>query len=82
MFSEELRKMLFQVISSWQVLTVTGVLIFYVFIVNNVARIYHRRPRRMKAPKKVKPIPAEAPVPQAPASESDKLDLEDEIEEK
>jgi len=75
MFSEEIRKLLFQVIGSWQVLAVTGVLIIYVFIINNVARLYHRRPRKAEKPKKAKPEPAAAPLPQAP--ETDELGLEE-----
>ena len=77
MFSEEIRKLLFQVISSWQVLAVTGVLIIYIFIVNNVARIYHRRPHRIEMPKKAKQEqPPETPAPEASA-ETDELGLEE-----
>ena len=79
MLSDELKRLLFQVISSWQVLAVTVVLIIYVFIVNNVARIYHRRPHKLSLPKRVKPAkpePAEEPVPEA--EESEELDLEEE----
>jgi len=73
MFNEEVRRMLLQVITSWQVLVVTGVLVLYVFLVNYVARIYHRRPRRTPMPKPVMP---EAPSP----SESDELQIEDQNE--
>ena len=79
MFSDELKKLIFQVISSWQVLTVTGVLIVYVFIVNNVARLYHRRPRKVSVPKAVKPAVPETKAPQAAAAapEVDELGLEE-----
>jgi len=78
MFSDEIKRLLFQVISSWQVLVVTGILIVYIFIVNNVARIYHRRPRRMEKPKKAKPVKQEAAeVPEPEASENDELGLEE-----
>ena len=76
MFSDEIKKLLFQVIGSWQVLAVTGVLIVYIFIVNNVARLYHRRPQKAEKPKKAKPEPVETPPPQEPESEN--LDLEEE----
>ena len=46
--------LLFQVIISWQVIAVTIVLVLYMFLVNYVARIYHRprsvsqsKPRRL-----------------------------------
>jgi hypothetical protein len=45
MFSAEIKKLLVEVITSWQVIAVTVVLVIYVFLVNYVARIYHRRPR-------------------------------------
>jgi hypothetical protein len=43
MFTQEFRDLLIQVITSWQVLVVTGVLIFYIFLVNYAARLYHHR---------------------------------------
>ena len=79
MFSAEIRKLLIEVISSWQVLTVTIILIIYVFIVNNVARIYHS-PRRREKPliPKTKPETSEA---QAGSTEQDELELEEEAPE-
>jgi len=76
MFTDELRKVLIQVISSWQVLAVTIVLVLYVFLVNFVARIYRRpgRSNRLLLPK-IKPGASELPV--AP-SETDDLGLEEE----
>jgi len=76
MFNAEIRKLLIEVISSWQVLTVTIILIIYVFIVNNVARIYHN-PRRREKPfiPKAKPETTEAP---AGSAEQDELELEEE----
>ena len=44
MFNEEVRKLLVEVVSSWQVWAVTIVLVIYIFLVNYVARIYHRSP--------------------------------------
>ncbi|MDR0654890.1 MAG: hypothetical protein LBG22_01120 [Treponema sp.] len=48
MFSKELRDMLLQVITSWQVLAVTVVVILYFFLVSYVGRNY-RRPRHAAA---------------------------------
>ena len=48
MFSSEIKQLLIQVISSWQVIAVTVVLIIYISIVNYVARI-RRNPRRSSA---------------------------------
>ena len=45
MFSAEVRAMLAEVITSWQVIAVTVVLVIYITIVRSVARIsYRRRP--------------------------------------
>ena len=71
MFSEELRKLLAEVIGSWQVLVVTVVLIIYVFLINYVARThYRRRSPKMTKPKKVIPESIEP-------SDDDELGLED-----
>ena len=72
MFNEEIKKLLAEVISSWQVLAVTGVLIVYIFIVNNVARLYRRHYRRQPRNKAAAPAPS-------PSSETDELGLEEEI---
>ena len=80
MFSDEVKNMLIEVISSWQVLAVTGVLVIYIFIVNSVARIYRRRspkwPKEKAAAAQAAPVPAPAPT-----SETDELGLEEEAEE-
>ena len=81
MFNAEIKKMLVQVITSWQVLVVTGVLVVYIFLVNSVARIYHRRPRQPSMPK-VKSKPSEAPSSVVTPSNSDELDLEEDTGEK
>ena len=73
MFSEEVRKLLAEVLSSWQVLAVTVVLIIYIFLVNYVARLHHRR-RRPSMPI-VKPEATEAAAPAG--SDSDELGLEE-----
>ena len=56
MFSDEIKKMLVQVITSWQVIAVSAVIIIYIFMVNYVARLHHR-PRHPSMPK----IKAETP---------------------
>jgi len=50
MFSSEIKNLLIQVISSWQVIAVTVVLVIYISIVNYVARIRSRNPRRSSTP--------------------------------
>jgi hypothetical protein len=42
LLSDELKSLLIEVITSWQVLAVTGILILYIFLVRYVARIYRR----------------------------------------
>jgi len=77
MFSEEIKRLLAEVITSWQVLAVTVVIIIYIFLVNYVARTYYR-PRRFSMPKrkKRKSSDAAAPVPEA-VSGDDELGLEE-----
>jgi len=80
MFNAEVRRLLIQVIGSWQVWVVTVVLILYVFLINYVARLYNR-PRRSHMP--ILPIPrrrakkSDAEAPMAPSSDSDDLGLEE-----
>ena len=78
MFSAEIRSLLAEVITSWQVLAVTGVLIIYIFLVNYVARI-HQRPRHFSMPGIKKSKAKKAPVPSAPepVSDDDELGLEE-----
>ena len=76
MFSDEIKKLLVEVISSWQVLAVSGVLIIYVFLVNSVARIY-RHPRPPRRPM-FKPKPAVKEEAPAVHSNTEDLILEDE----
>jgi hypothetical protein len=78
MFSAELKDLILRVIKSWEVLTVTGVLILYMFLVSYVARIYHRPRLPGKAPKKKgkeKAAGGEADV--EPAADDDDLGLEE-----
>ena len=72
MFSSEIRKLLLEVVTSWQVIAVTVVLVIYIFIVNSVAKIRHRSSSWQPIPK-TKPGKNEIPAP----SESDDLGLEE-----
>jgi len=62
MFSTELKDLLPQVISSWQVLVITAAMILYTWLVSYVARAYHRPHLSKSKPKrkKVKAAPADA----------------------
>ena len=64
MFPRELIELLFQVIQSWQVIAITIALVAYMFLVNYVARSYHRpravsktKPKKLKAAEVVKSGP-------------------------
>ena len=79
MFNEEVRSLLAQVISSWQVLAVTVVLIIYIFLVNYVARTHRPGSRRISMPKikrKKATKAAETVVPEA-AADDEELGLDD-----
>jgi len=55
MFTDELKNMLIQVITSWQVIAVTLAILIYIAIVNRVSRShYKRRPPPMPRPVKSK----------------------------
>ena len=74
MFNAEIRQMLVEVIRSWQVIAVTIFIIFYILIINKVAKIStvsRRRPPKKRRPKKDK---TDVPTP----SEDDDLGLEEE----
>jgi hypothetical protein len=67
MFSPETIALLIEVISSWQVIAVTIVIVLYFLLVTYVARLYHR-PRSISAfsakphkKEKAAPPPAETP---------------------
>lgn len=73
MFNGEIRSLLVQVISSWQVLAVTVVLVIYFSLVNYVARVYYRRPRGPIIYPKAKAETPEAHI----NTETDDLELEE-----
>ena len=74
MFGREIRQLLIQVISSWQVIAVTIVLVIYISLVNYVARLQHRSSHRpaIRRPKRKKSEPA-------PSPEAEELGLEEDI---
>jgi hypothetical protein len=60
MFSKEFLELLTEILKSWQVLAVTGVLVLYMFIVSYMARSYHApRAKKIKIKKAKK---ADAPA--------------------
>jgi hypothetical protein len=80
-FSNEIVKLLIEVITSWQVIAATITIVIFIFIVNNVTRTS----RRIKAPKlKIKrkrasPLPTDA-IPEEGSgggSINDELGLEE-----
>jgi len=63
MFTNELRDLLIKVITSWQVIVVTLVILLYIAMVNYLSRTHYRRrdssnPRPIR-PKRAKPEPVE-----------------------
>jgi flagellar biosynthesis/type III secretory pathway M-ring protein FliF/YscJ len=76
LFSDELKSLLIQVITSWQVLAVTGVLIIYVFLVRYVARLYRRNRPLSSSPKKEKASGGEEAKDMEPSGDDD-LGLEE-----
>jgi hypothetical protein len=81
MFSGSLSELLFQVITSWQVIAVTIALVAFMFIVNHVARTYHSPRFASKSrPQKVKPAKAAKSGPKVVSDSEDSneaLDLEE-----
>jgi len=59
MFSIELRNLIFQVITSWQVIAVTLAVLLYVFLINYVIKA-RRRYKKTPAQKKAKKSKAAA----------------------
>ena len=77
MFTDEIRKLLVEVITSWQVIAVTVILILYVFLINYVGRTHHRRYKHPRMPKmKHDTVTEEAPANKEAAGH-DELNLED-----
>jgi hypothetical protein len=70
--SEELVQLVLQVLRSWQVITVTLVLIAYFFLVFYVARLY--RPRRKAF---FSPRPKRPPKPKKEEAPAEELEIEE-----
>ena len=77
MFNSEVRGLLVEVVSSWQVLAATVVLVIYIFLINRVAKPPPRRPPKPPRAKKVKQEAADVPI----VTEDEDLGLEEEAEE-
>jgi uncharacterized membrane protein YqiK len=79
MFNDEVKKLLIQVVSSWQVIVVTVILVIYISIVNSVARTYRgSRPRQISMRSKKKSGTSDAAAAGPALSDSVDLDLEEE----
>ncbi|MDR2135839.1 MAG: hypothetical protein LBO76_04410 [Treponema sp.] len=78
--SNELFDVLIQVIKSWEVLAVTGVLILYFFLVSYAARSHQRpgSPARTTGGGKAKKAPALSGEPDVETTEGDDLGLTEE----
>jgi hypothetical protein len=68
MISKDMMDLIIQVIKSWQVIAVTITIVLYIFLVNYVARLYHR-PRSVSKSK-----PQKAKVTKAPKEAAKKQD--------
>lgn len=78
MFASEVRALLVEVISSWQVLAVTIALIIFVFIVSYAARTHsHYKPRGAFKGKKRKMKSQDAIPDSLSLTDSDDLGLEE-----
>jgi heme/copper-type cytochrome/quinol oxidase subunit 2 len=76
-FSEELSNLIIRVITSWQVIVVTVVLILYFMLVSYVSRLrHHSRPSAPGGPPKKAKNKGESP--EAVVTEDDGLGLEEE----
>lgn len=80
MFSKEVKDLLIQVISSWQVIAVSITLLLYLSLVFYVARMYHHPRAVSKSKPQKKKAEAAAPVQSEEADSAD--DEEPEQEEK
>jgi hypothetical protein len=83
MFQDEMKNVLLQVLTSWQVIAATVVLVLYVFLITYVAKLYHRPRIRIgsRKPKKQKAAPVAASAESEGSSEedvNDELGLEEE----
>jgi len=77
MFNKDFFDFLYKVLTSWEIIAVSVVLIIYFSLVSHVARLYHFRPSSLsfnsKKPKKEKKSAAQVPE----TSEDEDLGLEE-----
>jgi hypothetical protein len=79
MFSKEIWSFLLKVITSWQIILVTVVLILYFTLVSYVARVYHPRSADFSFDSKPKKAKKEkAAVEAVPEGDDDDLGIEEE----
>jgi hypothetical protein len=76
--SKELIDLLIQVIRSWQVLAVTGVLIVYFLLISNVTRKHHRPRMVARTTRATKGAPPPVGEPDVETTDNDDLGLEEE----
>ncbi|MDR3170294.1 MAG: hypothetical protein LBU17_01555 [Treponema sp.] len=78
LFSYEFTNLLVQILSSWEVIAVTLVLVVYYSLVSYVVR-GHRRPSAPVVPKTPRPkrIPKEKKAPPKPADEDEDLEMQE-----
>ena len=81
MFTKEMFGFLLKVITSWQIIFITVILVIYFTLVTHVARIYH--PRRSgfsfkPKPKKEKKKAAAVEAPESSEDDDDDLGIEQE----
>ena len=77
MFNEEVRSMLGEVITSWQVIVATVIILIYISIVRSVGKLTRSRRHNIPKPPKVSGLP---PSPAEDSSDDD-LGLEESTEE-
>jgi hypothetical protein len=84
MFSGELRELILQVLTSWQVLAATVVVFFYFFLVNYVARfrrsrftVFSSKPAKKKKEKQTASVSEDEDAGIAEETSNDELGLEE-----
>jgi hypothetical protein len=78
-FSGSFFELALQVIRSWQVIAVTVAIVIYIFLINYVASVYHKRRPRPPKPNKVDVMAETASEgEEITVSDNDELGLEEE----
>jgi len=75
MFSGSMFDLAIQIITTWQVIAVTVVIVLYVFLINYVSQGYHR-PRFVSKTKAKKAAPSEKKAKPLKKSQDEKIDEE------